>query len=119
LFEKEVCYIPVGSDPWFYETKYYLTHGSTPHYLDPKKKRDKIFPISADTGSLCRKHYDGVFLRCLEKRDAEKVLFDLHDGPIGGHYGGDTTAHKILREMKDFLFSIVAGCPTTNGDLLI
>jgi hypothetical protein len=39
LFEKEVCYIPVGSDPWFYEMKYYLTHGSAPHYLDPKKKR--------------------------------------------------------------------------------
>ena len=24
-------------------------------------------------------------------------MTDLHDGPAGGHYSGDTTAHKILR----------------------
>eukprot|EP00253_Pinus_taeda_P005163 PITA_05163 len=34
---------------------------------------------------------------CLEKTEAEKVLQELHDGPAGGHYAGDTTAHKILR----------------------
>jgi hypothetical protein len=99
-FEKEVSYIPVSSDPWFYEMKYYLTHGSTPHYLDPKKKRAlrlKSTQYQLIQGILCKKNYDGVFLRCLEKRDAEKILSDLHDGPMGGHYGGDTTTHKILR----------------------
>jgi hypothetical protein len=30
------------------------------------------------------------------KDEVDKVLFDLHDGPVGGHFGGDTTAHKIL-----------------------
>eukprot|EP00253_Pinus_taeda_P033141 PITA_33141 len=34
---------------------------------------------------------------CLEKNEAEKVLQELHDGPAGGHYAGDATAHKILR----------------------
>jgi hypothetical protein len=33
-----------------------------------------------------------------EKRDAEKVLSNLHDGLAGGNLGGDITAHKILRE---------------------
>ena len=28
LFEKEVCYIPINSDPCYYEMKYYLTHGT-------------------------------------------------------------------------------------------
>jgi len=37
-----------------------------------------------------------MLLRCLEKQEADKVLFDLHDGPTSGHFGGDTTAHKIL-----------------------
>ncbi len=32
----------------------------------------------------------------LEKVEEKKVLQELHDGPTGGHYGGDTTAHKIL-----------------------
>ena len=46
---------------------------------------------------LFRKNYDGVFLRCLEHEDAKKVLAELHDGPAGGHFLGDTTTHKILR----------------------
>ena len=24
-------------------------------------------------------------------------MIDLHDGPTGGHFSGDTTAHKILK----------------------
>ena len=48
-------------------------------------------------GILFRKNYNGVLLRCLEKEDAEKVMSELHDGPAGGHYSGDTTTHKILR----------------------
>jgi hypothetical protein len=27
----------------------------------------------------------------------DKVLTELHDGPAGGHFAGNTTAHKILR----------------------
>ena len=46
---------------------------------------------------LFRKNYDGVFLRCLECEDANRVVVELHDGPAGGHFSGDTTAHKILR----------------------
>eukprot|EP00253_Pinus_taeda_P030282 PITA_30282 len=38
-----------------------------------------------------------VWLRCLEKDDADHVLKEMHDGPAGGRYGRETTAHKILR----------------------
>lgn len=43
------------------------------------------------------KNYDGIWLRCLEKDDVDHVLKEMHDGPVGGHYGGETTARKILR----------------------
>jgi hypothetical protein len=46
LFEREICYIPVTSDQWYYEMKYYLTHGIAPHYLEPKKKRALILKSS-------------------------------------------------------------------------
>ena len=46
---------------------------------------------------LFRKNSDGVFLRCLEKDETGKFLKELHFGPIGGHFGGETTVHKILR----------------------
>ena len=49
-------------------------------------------------GVLFRKNYDGVFLRCLECEDANKVVAELQDGPTGGHFSRDiTTSHKILR----------------------
>jgi hypothetical protein len=86
LFEREVCYIPINSDQWYYEMKYYLTHGTTPHYMEPKKKRYLILKSTQYQliqGMLCRKNYDGVYLRCLEKEDVDKVLFELHDGPTG------------------------------------
>ena len=43
------------------------------------------------------KNYDGVLIRCLEREDAAKVVLELHDGPAGGHFSGDTTTHNILR----------------------
>ena len=48
-------------------------------------------------GVLFKKNYDGVFLRCLEREDASKIVKELHDGPAGGNYYGDATTHKILR----------------------
>jgi hypothetical protein len=46
---------------------------------------------------MFRQNFDGVLMHCLEKDEAEKVLLELHAGEDGGHFGGDTTAHKILR----------------------
>jgi hypothetical protein len=47
-------------------------------------------------GILFRQNFDGVLMRCLEKDEAEKVLLELHAGEASGHFGGDTTAHKLL-----------------------
>ena len=33
----------------------------------------------------------------MEKDDVNQVLVELHDGPIGRHFGGETTVHKVLR----------------------
>ena len=79
---------------------YYLKNGYAPPNLDHTKKRAlrlnaKQYQLVNDV--LFRINYDSVLLRCLEKAKAEKVLQELHDGPTGGHYAGDATAHKILR----------------------
>jgi len=79
---------------------FYLKNGYAPSNLDYTKKRAlrlkaKQYQLVNDV--LFRMNYDFVLLRCLEKSEAEKVLQELHDGPVGGHYAGDTTAHKILK----------------------
>jgi hypothetical protein len=40
----------------------------------------------------------GVFLRCLNPQEAQKVMFDFHRGLCGGHHFWKTIAHKVLRD---------------------
>lgn len=48
-------------------------------------------------GILFQNNYGKFLLICLEKNYAQKVISDLHDGPMGGNYGGETIAHKFLQ----------------------
>jgi len=76
-----------------------LKNGYAPSDLSYKKKRAlrlKAVKYEIIDNVLFRRNYDSILLRCLEKTEAEKVLQELHDGPAGGHFGGDTTAHKII-----------------------
>ena len=75
-------------------------YGSAPQHLLPKKRRElrlksSSFQLVNDI-LFCQK-FDGILMRYLEKDEAEKVLLELHSGEAGGHFGGDTTAHKVLR----------------------
>jgi hypothetical protein len=86
--------------PWYDDIRHYLQHGSSPRHLDPAKRRAlrlKSASFHLINGVLFRQSFDGVLMRCLENDEAEKVLLELHAGEAGGHFGGDTTAHKVLR----------------------
>ena len=48
-------------------------------------------------GNLYWKHPGGIFLNCLLKDEADKVLQEFHAGDHGGHLYWKTTADKILR----------------------
>eukprot|EP00253_Pinus_taeda_P023135 PITA_23135 len=99
--EVQVCEVSLNDAESLYaDIIYFLKNGYAPTHLDHTKKRAlrlkaKQYQLINDI--LFRKNYDYVLLRCLEKTEAEKVLQELHDGPAGGHYAGDATAHKILR----------------------
>lgn len=49
-------------------------------------------------GVLYWNHHNNILLRCLEPPNLERVLRDHHDGPIGEHFSGDTTTHKVMRD---------------------
>ena len=38
VLQREVLYMPVSTDSWYNDLKYYLTHGSSPNHLDARKK---------------------------------------------------------------------------------
>jgi hypothetical protein len=100
LWCSEVLYLPPGQDSWYANLSYFLHHGTCPENLNPRERRSlriKYAQYRLINYVLFRMNYDGVLLRCLEQDDAEKVLKELHDGPTGGNFAGETIAHKILR----------------------
>ena len=101
--------IPTGSvnaietttSEWYDHIKFFLNHGFSPETLDSKKRtvlRLKSAPYQFIDGILFRKNYHGVFLRCLEKDQTHYILFQFHAGSVGGHFSGETIAHKIIGE---------------------
>jgi hypothetical protein len=98
--QNEICCAQNSVSPWYDDIKFCLEHGSGPRHLDPTKRRVlrlKSASFHLVNGILLRQNFDGVLMRCLEKDEAEKVLLELHAGEAGGNFGGDTTAHKVLR----------------------
>jgi hypothetical protein len=96
----EVAYISLGQGSWYKDLTYLLHHRTCLKNLNPRERRAlrlKSAQYRLINSVLFRINYDGVLLRCLEREDADKVLKELHDGPTGGHFAGNTTAHKILR----------------------
>jgi hypothetical protein len=99
--QNQICCEKNLTSPWYHDIKFYLIHGSTPHHLDAKKWREmrlKYASFQLVNGILFHHNFDGILMRYLEKDEADKVLLELHAGEAGGHFGGDTTAHKVLRE---------------------
>jgi hypothetical protein len=98
--QNAICCGQNSVSPWYDDIKFCLENGSVPHHLDPTKRRLlrlKSASFHLVNGILFRQNFDGVLMRCLEKDEAEKVLLELHIGEASGHFGGDTTAHKVLR----------------------
>ena len=99
-YQNQICCAQNPVSPWYDDIKFCLIHGSTPRHLDPTKRRAlrlKSSSFQLINGILFRQNFDGILMRCLEKDEAEKVLLELHAGEAGGHFDGDTTAHKVLR----------------------
>lgn len=64
---------------------YFLSHGYTPSYLEPKKMRYlrlKSNQYQSINGVLFHRNYDSFLFNCLEIFESDKVLCDLHDGPV-------------------------------------
>ena len=83
------------------DVKFDLIHGYSPPTLEfnnLKKLRLKSKSYQFIDNVLFHRNYDGVFLRSLEKTEANNILFEIHVGPARGNFLGETTTHKVLRD---------------------
>ena len=65
--------------------------------MEKEISKIEVHIVSTNRHVLFRQNYDNVLLRYLKKDDADKVLAKLHDRLVGKHFGGEMTAHKVLK----------------------
>jgi len=46
---------------------------------------------------LYKRNHDMVLLRCVDAKEAELILKEIHEGAFGTHMNGHSMARKILR----------------------
>ena len=87
-------------DSWYHDIKFFLLHGNALEHLESRSKRAlrlRSSPYQLIDNILFKKNFEGVLLYCLERNEADSVLSQLHAGPARGHFGGETTTHKVLK----------------------
>ncbi|XP_070022373.1 uncharacterized protein [Nicotiana sylvestris] len=86
--------------PWFQYIKEYLAKGEYPEQANHTQKRtlrrlsNHLFQ---SRGTLYRRTPDLGLLRCVNTKEASKLLEEIHAGTCGPHMNGFILAKKILR----------------------
>ncbi len=77
MCERETSEALLDPKSWYYDIRFYLTRGSCPEHMDASQRRALILKSNKyhfANNTLYRKNYDEIWLRCLEKDDADHVL---------------------------------------------
>ncbi|HEX4851449.1 MAG TPA: hypothetical protein VFV08_11615 [Puia sp.] len=85
---------------WYDDLSTFLIAGKYPSKMKASQRRAlkiKAQHYMVQGGLLFRKNHDGIYLRCLNRAKADKVLIELHDKYRTGHGSHLATTHKILR----------------------
>jgi hypothetical protein len=83
---------------WIQDYRNYLLNGTQPS----DRNEARVFRMKASRYTvidnvLFKKSVTGLLQRCLDNKEAEHVLRDLHEGECGNHTGGRNLSLKVLR----------------------
>jgi len=86
--------------PWYFDIKQYL---KSREYPDSASENDKRmlrrlasgFVLNGDV--LYKRNHDMMLLRCVDSKEAELILQEVHEGTFGTHMNRHSMARKILR----------------------
>jgi len=88
------------SKPWYFDIKRYVESKEYPPEASDNDKRTlrrlaASFLMSGNI--LYKRNHDMVLLRCVNAKEAENMLREVHEGSFGTHANGRAMARKILR----------------------
>ena len=86
--------------PWFHDFKCFLQNQEYPTETSNKDKKtlrrlSGNFFLNGDV--LYKRNFDMVLLRCVDKREADLLMHEIHKGSFGTHANGHAMAQKMLR----------------------
>jgi len=90
----------VDDKPWFHDIKCFLQSQEYPLGASSKDKKTSRrlsgnFFLNRDI--LYKRNIDMVLLRCVDKREANLLMHEIHKGSFITHSSGHTMAKKILK----------------------
>nr|XP_027071991.1 uncharacterized protein LOC113696809 [Coffea arabica] len=100
----------IEKEDWRHLIVDYLSHGKLPE--DPKKRVDirrRAPRFIYYKGTLYRRTFDGVFLRCLGEDEAMQVMEEAHSGICGAHQSGPKL-HFCIKRMGYYWPTMVKDC---------
>jgi len=86
--------------PWYFGIKQYLKSQKYPETATKNDKRmlrrlASKFVLNGDV--LYKRNHDLVLLKCVDAKEAELILKEVHERTFGTHMNGHSMARKILR----------------------
>ncbi|XP_050881388.1 uncharacterized protein LOC127084911, partial [Lathyrus oleraceus] len=89
--------------PWFHDIKCFLQNQEYPTdatTLDKKTLRKLASKFFLSNGVLYKRNHDMILLRCVDGREADMLIKEIHEGSFGTHANGHAMAKKILRAVN-------------------
>ena len=86
--------------PWFHDIKCFLQNQEYPTdatTLDKKTLRKLASKFFLSNGVLYKRNHNMILLRCVDGREADLLIKEIHEGSFGTHANGHAMAKKILR----------------------
>ncbi|WJX23763.1 hypothetical protein P8452_12952 [Trifolium repens] len=89
----------VDNKPWFHDIKCFLQSQEYPPGASNKDKKtlrrlSGNFFLNGDV--LCKRNFDMVLLRCVDRHEADMLMHEVHEGSFGTHSNGHAMAKKML-----------------------
>ncbi|XP_070032719.1 uncharacterized protein [Nicotiana tomentosiformis] len=115
--------------PWYHDIKRFLKRKEYPKQANGDQKRTirRLASSFFSSGEVLYKRTPNLnLLRCVDAKEAEKIMNEVHSGVCGPHINGYVLAKKILRAgyywitMEKDCFSFVRKCHQCqiHGDLI-